>query len=56
MQIRLTSDGRILQSKLKTASDRRDSRLTHGFSAHEVVRLRADLRRLIDNLPLMNED
>lgn len=56
MQIRLTSAGRRLRSRLKVASDRRDGRLTHGLSAEEVTRLRADLRRLIDNLPFMNQD
>ena len=56
MQIRLTGTGRGLRIKLKAATDRRDGRLTHGLSANEVVRLRADLRLLIDNLPFMNED
>jgi DNA-binding MarR family transcriptional regulator len=54
MQIQLTSAGRRLRSRLKTATDRRDRRLTHGMSAAEVVRLRADLHRLLDNLPYMN--
>lgn len=56
MRIRLTDAGRRLRAKLKKASDRRDRRLTHGMSAGEVARLRADLHRLIVNLPLMNED
>ena len=56
MQIRLTGAGRSLRTKLKSASDRRDGRLTHGLSEKEVVRLRGDLCRLIDNLPFMNED
>ena len=56
MQIRLTGAGRSLRTRLKAASDRRDGRLTHGMNANEVARLRTDLRRLIDNLPFMNED
>jgi DNA-binding MarR family transcriptional regulator len=56
MQIRLTGAGRSLRNKLRRASDRRDRRLTHGFSAAEVARLRDDLHRLIDNVPFMNED
>jgi DNA-binding MarR family transcriptional regulator len=56
MQIRLTAAGRALRVRLKAASNRRDGRLTHGLSPAEVRRLRADLRRLIDNLPFMNED
>ena len=56
MQIRLTGAGHSLRGKLKMASDRRDRRLTHGLSVDEVMRLRADLCRLIDNLPYMNED
>src|SRR5690606_37649169 len=51
MQIQLTTAGRHLRSRLKTATDRRDRRLTHGMSAAEVARLRADLHRLLDNLP-----
>jgi DNA-binding MarR family transcriptional regulator len=54
MRIQLTPEGRKLRGKLKTATDRRDRRLTHGMSAAEVARLRADLHRLLDNLPYMN--
>jgi len=56
MQIRLTDAGHSLRSELKKASDRRDRRLTHGLSASDVARLRADLHRLIGNVPFMNED
>jgi DNA-binding MarR family transcriptional regulator len=56
MRIRLTPAGRHLRSRLKTATDRRDRRLTRGMSAAEVARLRADLHRLLDNLPYMNAD
>jgi DNA-binding MarR family transcriptional regulator len=56
MQIRLTAAGRVLRSKLKAASDRRDERLTRGLSPDEVERLRTDLRRLIENLSFMNEE
>jgi DNA-binding MarR family transcriptional regulator len=55
MRIRLTDAGRDLRGKLKAASDRRDRRLTRGMSDAEVRRLHVDLRRLIDNLPYMNE-
>lgn len=56
MQVLLTAEGRRLCTSLQKASTVRDQRLTHGFAADEVNRLCADLRRLIDNLPLMAED
>ena len=54
MEVRLTAAGRGLRDRLKAETDRRDGRLTHGLSASDVRRLRADLRRLFDNLPMMD--
>lgn len=56
MEILLTAEGKTLHASLHEASQLRDGRLTSGLSAAEVARLRDDLRRLIDNLPFMNED
>lgn len=55
MEVLLTAKAKKLHASLKKASAERDARLTHGFSPAEVERLRADLRRLIDNVPFMNE-
>lgn len=55
-ETQLTEDGRSLHATLVEQTRRRDGRLTHGMSAEEIARLRADLRRLIDNLPYMNAE
>jgi DNA-binding MarR family transcriptional regulator len=54
MQVSLTASGRALCASLRTASRRRERRLTRGMAAADVARLRADLQRLIGNLAFMN--
>lgn len=55
MEVRLSPAGRKLLSTLRTATRRRDARLTRGMTEAEVATLRSTLRRLIDNLPHMQE-
>jgi DNA-binding MarR family transcriptional regulator len=56
METQLTSEGRDLHAALTEQTARRDERLTRGMQPDEIERLRADLRRLLDNLPHMNGD
>jgi DNA-binding MarR family transcriptional regulator len=56
MEIRLSNEGEALHGSLRTASKKRDKRLTDGLSEQEIQQLRALLQRLIGNLPHMNED
>ncbi len=54
METQLTADGRQLHANLVEQTARRDGRLTSGMAPADIERLRADLRRLLDNLPYMN--
>ncbi|MGQ2996729.1 MarR family winged helix-turn-helix transcriptional regulator [Variovorax sp.] len=56
MTISLTETGRSLSQELYSTSLQRETRLTHGMSAAQVKRLRADLHQLIENLPRMGDD
>jgi DNA-binding MarR family transcriptional regulator len=56
MTISLTEAGQSLAEDLHTAARQRDAQLTQGMSAAQVKRLRADLRRLIANLPNLGDD
>ncbi|GGX14600.1 hypothetical protein GCM10007242_21320 [Pigmentiphaga litoralis] len=56
MTISLTKAGQSLAEDLHTAARQRDAQLTQGMSAAQVKRLRADLRRLIENLPNLGDD
>lgn len=56
METQLTAKGRDLHAALSEQTARRDQRLTRGMRPTEIERLRADLRRLLDNLPHMNAD
>jgi DNA-binding MarR family transcriptional regulator len=56
METQLTAEGRDLHAALTEQTARRDERLTRGFEPAEIERLRADLRRLLDNLPHMNDE
>lgn len=55
MTICLTATGRALSQKLRRSSLQREKRLTNGMTAAEIKRLRADLCRLIENLPQMGD-
>jgi DNA-binding MarR family transcriptional regulator len=56
MEISLTASGRSLAEELLANSQQREKRLTQGISPTEVKRLRANLHKLIDNLPYMGDD
>lgn len=56
MEICLSDEGEALHGSLLKASKNRDKRLTEGLSEQEIQQLRSLLRRLIGNLPYMNED
>lgn len=56
MTISLTETGRSLSQELYSTSQQREIRLTHGMSAAQVKRLRADLHKLIENLPRLGDD
>jgi len=56
MSISLTRQGQSLAENLHAAARQRDAQLTHGMSAAQVKRLRADLHRLIDNLKKLGDD
>jgi len=56
MEVRLTPAGESLYQQLQAATLRREARITRGMSPAQVKRLRADLHRLIDNLPSMSDD
>lgn len=55
MDVRLSPAGHKLLATLRAATRRRDARLTRGMTDPEVAALRSALRRLIDNLPHMQE-
>lgn len=56
MKVLLTSAGESLYRQLQAATLRREARITRGMSATQVKRLRADLHRLLDNLPHISDD
>ena len=56
MTITLTETGRSLSQELYSTSQQREIRLTHGMSAAQVKRLRADLHTLIENLPRLSDE
>ena len=56
MTISLTETGRSLAQELYSTSQQREVRLTHGMSTAQVKRLRADLHKLIENLPRLGND
>jgi len=56
LEVRLTAAGESLYQQLQAATHRREARITRGMSAAQVKRLRADLHRLIDNLPYISDD
>ncbi|MBU1358320.1 MAG: MarR family winged helix-turn-helix transcriptional regulator [Gammaproteobacteria bacterium] len=56
MEIHLTASGEALYEELQAATLRREERLTRGMTPAHVKRLRADLHRLIDNLPSLGVD
>ncbi|MGK6310808.1 MarR family transcriptional regulator [Variovorax sp. DT-64] len=56
MTISLTETGRSLAKELYSTSQQREIRLTHGMSTAQVKRLRADLHKLIENLPRLGND
>lgn len=56
MTITLTESGRSLSQELYSTSQQREVRLTHGMSAAQVKRLRADLHTLIENLPRLSDE
>jgi len=55
MRISLTDAGSFLSEELYATSLQREAILTHGMSAAQVKRLRADLHQLLENLPRMSD-